>query len=90
MSKDLRRKKFAYRAVHTTTKQNFCIDDYLNTTAKRIASFIGSNQTHFYWLRSGANVSGSGLASDVWSNGEFGQDAISGALGVRPAFVLSL
>ena len=81
----------AYRAASTGTKQNFCIEDYLTTNAQRTATFIGSstNQSYFWWLRSGS-PSYSHSTCDVPPSGGFSNDGVNDSHGVRPAMVIRL
>ena len=82
----------SYRAAHTSTKQNFCIDDYLTTASKRIACLIGSsNQSYYYWLRSGSlNDSAQHASHRIGTSGDFWSHGCETSNGVRPAMVMKL
>ena len=79
----------AYRGAHTATYQNFCIEDYLTTNAKRIATFIGSNQTYWWWSRSGI-LTTPGTANACVPEAVAYNIDVSFGLGVRPAMVMKL
>ena len=81
----------ANRASHSSTYQNFCIEDYLTTDTQRVATFIGSstNQSYLWWGRSGAE-SYTQSASCRQPSGGYTIDGSGDSHGVRPAFVLSL
>ena len=79
----------AYRAEHTT-KQNFCIEDYLNTDSKRVATLIGSNQSERWALRTGLLGYTSARNRMIYPNGSIGDDWVSYTTGVRPAMVMKL
>ena len=81
----------AHRDAHSTTYQNFCVQDYLSTIKQSIATLIGSqtNQSFFWWLRSGYST-GNDVASDFFPSGEFYGNNVRHANGVRPAFVMKL
>ena len=84
-----------YRTVHTATKQNFCIEDYLNSNSKRVASLIGSNQSYVWWLRSG-HLEYNYASNFVWHDGSYSGNTGAGMTsavvlqGVRPAMVMKL
>ena len=87
----------AYRAAYSSIYQNFCIEDYLTTNAKRTAVFIGSssNQSYFWWLRSGTTTlslsNSCGNAINVAPSGECNSMLdLNCSLGVRPAMVMKL
>lgn len=82
----------AYRAAHSSTKQNFCIEDYLPNENQRTASFIGSstNQSYFWHLRSG-NSTSNDMSHSVFPSGSLHSTGdITASLGVRPAMVMKL
>ena len=69
--------------------QNFCIEDYLPVQNQRVATLIGTNQSYFWWLRSGAL--GTYLrAHYVKPMGDIVADSVTHTNGVRPAFVLKI
>ena len=82
----------AHRATHSSTYQNFCIEDYITTNVTRIGIFIGSStdQSQYWWLRSsslnyhtnGHSVNYGGTIEGT-GNGPY-------SLGVRPAMVMKL
>ena len=77
----------AYRAAHSSTKQNFCIEDYLKTTSTQVACLIGSTKSFHWWLRSGT-ASHSSLVMHVRPDSAIVGYNSSDFLGVRPAFVI--
>ena len=79
----------AYRSVYSSIYQNFCIDDYLTSNQKRVATFIGSStQTHSYFSRSGSTrVEPSAFLPSGDFNDLFDPRTI---VGVRPAMVMKL
>ena len=82
----------AYRAAHTGTKQNFCIEDYLPNQNQRVATLIKSNYSYFWSLRSGHATTLS-QTWGCWPSGEYsagGYSAVSDTQGVRPAMVMKL
>ena len=80
----------AYRAAYPSTYQNFCIEDYLPNPSQRVASFINSNQSFHWYLRSGAPLK-SQYVSLVYPNGGFElTHSIFNLFGVRPAMVMKL
>ena len=84
----------AYKAINTSIKQNFCIEDYLPNASQRMASLIGSTQLYWYATRSGQLAGDSSrYICDVQPNGSFlGSDArwVDNVGGVRPAMVMKL
>ena len=82
----------AYRAANSSIKQNFCIEDYLTNSAQRVATFIGANQSFFWWLRSAGTYDGTytRCCSYVVPNGTLGGNVVDGYYGVRPAMVMKL
>ena len=82
----------AARAASSSTKQNFCIEDYLNSNEKRVTSLIGSTQNYTWRLRSGS-VNNWCRAYNVWPSGamtDLGGFDTGMATGVRPAMVMKL
>ena len=77
------------RALGVTGIQNFCMEDYLKTETQRVASFIGSNQSFFWYLRSGLPSLNYG-SDGIKANGSYDGAGITCAHGVRPAMVMQL
>ena len=81
----------AVRSTYSSTKQNYCIEDYLTTSATRISSYIGSNLAHYWWTRSGLSGQNSQNGMAVPANGnEAGSLFCFNSVGVRPAFVIKV
>ena len=83
----------AYKAAHSTTYQNFCIEDYLPNPNQRVASLIKSNQSYYWWLRSSSAYASSAsyIAYSLTPDGNYRQiDQVHGSHGVRPAMVMKL
>ena len=82
-------RKNAYSSIY----QNFCIEDYLDTNAKRIGILIGSsnNQAMFWHTRSGNSTYGHATFS-IWPSGAYNTDHVGSlyAHGVRPSFVIRI
>ena len=80
----------AYRGGYPSTYQNFCIEDYLPNANQRVASYIHTNQSFWYLLRTGD----SGSCSDcvgVCPNGDYGPSMeVMNLMGVRPAMVIRI
>ena len=80
----------AYRAAYSSTYQNFCIEDYLPNQNQRVASIIGTNQCHFWYLRSGTNA-GHARSCTVLYSGEISTAwGISNYYATRPAMVVKI
>ena len=77
------------RSLGVTGIQNFCMEDYLKTETQRVASFIGSNQSFFWYLRSGMPSLNYG-SDGIRANGGYDSAGITCAHGVRPAMVMKL
>ena len=77
----------AYRTNSAGKYQNFCIEDFLTTAAQRVTSFIGSNITYTYTLRTSASI---WQTSAVYYNGEYVNFVVKYLSGARPAMVMKL
>ena len=85
----------AYGGANSSIYQNFCIENYLTSNAKRISVLIksSSNQTYAYYLRSGCLANICTVVYNIFPSGEIYSNYPRGCQyghGVRPAFVLSL
>ena len=79
----------AMKNASTSTKQNFCVEDYLHSVNQRISCLVGSSNSYHWYLRSG-NATLSGCARLVIANGYIGSWWGTNSLGVRPAMVMRL
>ena len=77
----------AYRTNGAGKYQNFCIEDFLTSSAQRVTSFIGSNITYTYTLRTSASIF---QTSAVYYNGDYVTFSIKYLTGARPAMVMKL
>ena len=86
----------AYRAAYSSIYQNFCVEDYLNSNARRVTTIIGSDLAYGWWLRSSPKPNSGGStwnlfrSSYVESYGNCNGCQNSYGLGVRPAMVMKL
>ena len=79
----------AYKGAYSSTYQNFCVEDYLPNKNQRTATFINSNISFCWRLRSGAAINQHD-ASNVLPSGGFQTWGTCNAFGVRPAMVMKL
>ena len=80
----------AARYACTSVEQNFCIEDYLPNSNQRVASLIKSNQSYYWWLRSGSSSQTNAHSSLIDVDGSYSDRAVDGGYGVRPAMVMKL
>ena len=78
------------RTIPSSIYQNFCIENYLNTNAKRVASYVGSSQCQRWWLRSGHYPTYQQGAQHGGEAGTIDQSTIDCSYGVRPAMVVRI
>ena len=76
----------AARYAYSSTKQNFCIEDYLPSTSQRVATLIGSNQSYYWFFRSGHPNGQYHCGTAPQADLSYG--CADNYMGIRPAFVL--
>ena len=80
----------AYRTTNTSIKQNFCIEDYMPNQNQRVASLIKSNQSYFWFLRSGGPTSYDVYFLYPSGAYDYNFSSINDSFGARPAMVMKL
>ena len=78
------------RNMPSSIQQNFCIENYLDTNAKRVACYIGNNQSQPWWLRNGHRSDYQQGAQHLHTDGSVNQSSVDCLFGVRPAMVMKL